>query len=305
MRIGTGILEPLQVERLERLRQADRGLDIEAEVAVEGDLGVGPGDLAHDSQALVGQPHLVAPHLAVPRVAVHLGRDPLGIELEVAEAVGRDALGERAPGPEIARVGDAAAIEVDPDPIAERTAEQVVDGRPEDLAGEVAEGHLDAAHGPGSRPVDGRGRAHLGVVRWQAARQHRADERPDRQRVTADQPLACIRDGLAVAHEVAGLAQPVHAGIGVDPDQQHVPGPLDPAHAVRVGAVQEHRSDVGDLGHAALRSRRRSGGRCDREREVDGSTGLRRQLRGLGHLDRRPAVRAADGRRRSRRATSR
>ena len=54
-----GILEPLEVERLERLRQADGGLDVEAHVAVEGDLGVGPGDVADDGQALDRQPDLV------------------------------------------------------------------------------------------------------------------------------------------------------------------------------------------------------------------------------------------------------
>ena len=161
--------------------------------------------------------------------------------------------------PEVARVGDAAPIEVDADLVAERAAEEVVDGRAEDLAGQVAQGHLDAAHGPRRRPVDRRGRAHLRVVRRQAAGQHRPDERADGERISPDQPLARVGDGLAVAEEAARLAQPVHAAVRVDPDETNPPRAFQAADAVRVGAVQEHRPDVGDL-HVSRPPPRPAGG---------------------------------------------
>ena len=239
------ILEPFQVERLQRPRQADRGLDVEAEVAVERDLGVGAGDLADDRQALDRQADLVVAHLAVPRVAVDLGRDPLGVELEVGEAVGHDTLRERPPLAEVARVGDAAPIEVDADLVAERAAEEVVDGRVQDLARQVAQRHLDAADGPGRRPVDRRGRAHLRLVRWQAAGQHRPDERADGERVAPDQPFAGVGDGLAVAEEAA-RPRPARTRrhpcrSGRDARATSVPGRRRRAGRGRRGASSGHR----------------------------------------------------------------
>ena len=201
--------------------------------------------------------------------------------LKSREAVGHDPLRKRPPLAEVGRVGDAAAIEVDADPVAERAAEQVVDGRAQDLAGEVAQGHLDAAHGPGRRPVDRRGRAHLRLVRRQAAGQHRPDERADGERVAPDQPLAGVGDGLPVAEEVARLAEPVHAPhpcrSGRDSTCQERSRPPTPCGS---GPSEEHRPDIGDLHVSSPAPRPAGGPRRDRSAPRAWPPGSSRSRRG-------------------------
>ena len=146
--------------------------------------------------------------------------------------------------------------------VAELAAEQDVGRRVEQLACQVPQRHLDAAHRPLLRVRAAVGVAVAGV------------QAIDLQRIFADEDLLEPMDRLPDAEtgRTVRLGDAGDAGVGVDPDQ-------------RVGprALQHHRLDVGDLDLVPV-----GGGELTVAREPGGNGGAcqrgeKRAARGLGH----------------------